>query len=465
MSVLTTLGLLCLATVDAGGGLPGSQRGRFSVSSGGGLPVVTGTQGSIWPKPQMDLSQETFLLLNSSKVKFTIGDLGCPMLDRVLARYLEIIKKIAKIQAKESEKQLDMVKMRGTVAEVNIWLMGKCEDLPHEHMDEHYEIKVDSPDRPGEVKLIAPSIWGMMRAVESFTHLLVPTQPGLLRVNSTQVQDYPRFPHRGFMIDTSRHFLPLRTIEEMIDLLNMNKFNVLHWHIVDDPSFPYQSIAFPQLSGMGAYSPAHVYSQEDVRHLIQYAADRGVRVLPEFDTPGHTASWGLGQPGLLTQCYGTNGQPNGRFGPVDPTAAANYDFMLRLLSEVSATFNDSYLHLGGDEVDFSCWKSNPEISKFMLDNNITTYPMLEQFYISKVLSFTDKLTKPTTPVVWQEVFDNGLKLSNNTIVHVWKWGDSLASKYELFKVTAAGYQTLLSSCWYLNYIHYGRDWTDRKSVV
>lgn len=426
----------------------------------GGLPSVVGSTGQVWPKPQTSVTQDTFMTLNASDFKFTVSEQSCELLSRVLDRYTEIIKTLKPVHP-TSEGSVPFHEdcfWAGQLSTVDIWLMNSCaaEDLPHPDMDEHYQIKIDSPDQPGKARIIATTVWGMMRGVESFTHLLVEaSEQGLYRVNSTQIMDFPRFSHRGFLIDTSRHFLPVSHIKLFLDALAINKFNVLHWHIVDDPSFPYYSAIFPGLSGKGAYSSAHVYSQKDVADVIRYAGDRGIRVIPEFDTPGHSQSWGLSQPGLLTTCC-SGGKPDGSFGPIDPSHDANYDFLQKLLQEAATSFPDKYLHLGGDEVPFGCWQSNPNITAFMKAHGIAgNYSALEQYYISKVLRIVEDFPNATRALVWQEVFDNGVELHPETIVHVWKGGPQA----ETARVTAAGYHTIVSSPWYLNYIHYGNDWT------
>lgn len=105
----------------------------------------------------------------------------------------------------------------------------------------------------------------------------------------------------------------------------------------------------------GAYDPYyHVYTQETIKDIIEYARLRGVRVVPEFDSPGHTQSWGKSMPQLLTACFDGH-RANGQFGPVDPSKNETYVFWKKFIQELSQVFPDDYLHLGGDEVDFSCW--------------------------------------------------------------------------------------------------------------
>ncbi|XP_047481303.1 beta-hexosaminidase subunit alpha-like isoform X2 [Penaeus chinensis] len=420
-----------------------------------GFPSVLPTKGEVWPRPQMSVTSNTYMVIRPETFRFTTVGHDCDILKAALKRYIGVIfASYSSVELRSQPWRKDG-HFRGYLDNVKVNLIAQCEELPHRNMDEHYEIKIDSPDAPTEGTIVSQSVWGILRGLESFSQLLLPSGSAYV-LNSTQIMDFPRFSFRGLMLDTARHFLPVSKLKENLDLMAMNKFNVFHWHLVDDQSFPYESAAFPNLSKLGSYSSSHVYSAADVADVVEYARLRGIRVLPEFDTPGHTKSWGPGQPGLLTKCY-TNSTPDGTFGPIDPTNDANYKFLQSFFTEVTHRFPDHYVHLGGDEVSFSCWESNPAITQFMAEHNITgNYSKLEEIYVTKLLDIVANLPTKNGYLVWQEVFDNRVEVAKDTVVHVWK--NSPTWKQEIDEVTSAGYQTVLSSCWYLNYISYGIDW-------
>uniref|UniRef100_A0A182LTR5 beta-N-acetylhexosaminidase n=1 Tax=Anopheles culicifacies TaxID=139723 RepID=A0A182LTR5_9DIPT len=312
----------------------------------------------------------------------------------------------------------------GYIEQVKVDLKAPCEDLPYLSMDEEYTIIIDD----FQALLSSYSVWGMLRALESFSQMVVLSDDGsMLRINSTTIYDGPRFSHRGLLVDTSRHFIDTCTLVKILDGMAYNKLNVFHWHIVDDHSFPYESRTFPELSQQGAYHPSMVYTQADIAHIIEEATLRGIRVMPEFDTPGHTRSWGISHPELLTECYD---QYRGKLGPMDPTRESTYTFLSNLFREVIEVFPDRYVHLGGDEVGFECWASNPNILEYMKQNRLYSFEMLEEKFIQRIVDQIDVLKRNS--LVWQEVYVNG--------------------------ITRDGLPALLSSCWYLDHLSTGGDW-------
>nr|XP_026690051.1 beta-hexosaminidase subunit alpha [Ciona intestinalis] len=412
-------------------------------------PLLGNTSpGSVWPQPESHVSTaETFpVAVESFMFTYASKSYKCDLVYEAFKRYGAIIINSAGDQ-KLRFRPLTTPMLTGL--EVN--LMAPCEDYPSLDMDESYALDINSM---AVATLTAKSVWGILRGMESFSQLLWESDSGQIVANKTNIIDKPRYAHRGILLDTSRHYQPVNVILENIDGMAYNKINVFHWHIVDDQSFPYVSTVYPDLSAKGAYNPiTHIYTIEDVAEVIEYARLRGIRVVPEFDTPGHTTSMGKGQPGLLTECY-TGSNPNGNYGPINPTVNTTYTFIQNLFTEVKSSFKDAYIHLGGDEVSFSCWQSNPAINNWMKSHNMTgDYKKLEQVYIQQVLDISAAIGY--SYIVWQEVVDNGVKVKADTVVEVWI---NNHPDNELAKVTALGYRALLAAPWYLDYISTGEDW-------
>uniref|UniRef100_A0A669AXA9 Beta-hexosaminidase n=1 Tax=Oreochromis niloticus TaxID=8128 RepID=A0A669AXA9_ORENI len=403
--------------------------------------------GSLWPLPQkVQISEVSFKLSSASfrivDAKASSAGPSCSLLQSAYRRYYEYMFGSAKKQwGSKNNRRSDP----SDLTELQVWITSpdsECDGYPSVTSDESCEYLLF---------LVHVMFY---RSLETFSQLVSEDEYGAKSINATIINDFPRFQHRGILLDSSRHFLPIKVILSNLETMAMNKINVFHWHIVDEQSFPYLSRTFPQLSEQGAYHPyTHVYTPADVKMVIEFARLRGIRVVPEFDTPGHTQSWGKGQKDLLTPCY-SGSKPSGSFGPVNPILNTTYDFMAKFFTEISTVFPDGYIHLGGDEVDFTCWKSNPDIQKFMEQQHFgEDYSKLESFYIQKLLDIVASTKKGY--LVWQEVFDNGVKLKPDTVVHVWIGG---RSDKEMSNVTAAGYTTILSAPWYLDYISYGQDW-------
>lgn len=211
--------------------------------------------------------------------------------------------------------------------------------------------------------------------------------------------------------------------------MSFNKLNTLHLHVVDDQSWPIEMNSHPELQKNGAYSQKHTYSQDQIKYLIDYARLLGIRVLPELDSPGHTFQI---PKRLLTPCYGQRtadikrrgltidqilaedvnradyGEPfvefYGEHGAVEilnPKLDETYDYLLDLYKEFKTIFKDDYLHLGMDEVYYSCWLSNPDIIEWMKKMNFTALHHIEQHYVEKTLSNIKNKVK-TKYQIWQD---------------------------------------------------------------
>uniref|UniRef100_A0A1B6CMM3 Beta-hexosaminidase n=1 Tax=Clastoptera arizonana TaxID=38151 RepID=A0A1B6CMM3_9HEMI len=426
----------------------------YEATAGAG-PLVRATRGEVWPKPQAFQRNYSYMFVRPNHFKFKVTFHTCAILDKAIERYKKIISAYSNVGGKQLRKWMKSDPLfHGYLDSLEVYLDTPCEEYPYLNMDELYSLKIDYGDLESKALLVSSSIWGVLRGLETFTQMLTPSIHirNHLVVNSSLITDFPRFPHRGLLLDTSRHFEPLSVIFSILDGMECNKLNVFHWHIVDDQSFPYQSQIYPGLSEKGAYNPiTHVYSIEDIQSVIEYARLRGIRVMPEFDTPGHTQSWGLSIPKLLTPCY-QGGELSGTYGPIDPSRKENYKFVKTLFQEIISVFKDNYIHLGGDEVSFDCWSSNPNINQYMKDNNISTYEELESMYIQKVLNYVTNMN--ANSIVWQEVFQNNVTIQNDTVVHIWL--GNLAQLLE--EVTSAGHKALISECWYLD--HLDKSWID-----
>ncbi|KAI6649480.1 Beta-hexosaminidase subunit alpha-like [Oopsacas minuta] len=400
----------------------------------------------VWPYPtSIKCSDRAFLIANK-EMHFALMEPGLfpnahPILFQAFDEYHHIILNLTK-QIPDSFTQISNSHFKLEFIQLNVTLKNDDVTLTYE-TKEDYVLSVDYPAST----LTATTVYGALRGLETFSQLILEYNDSQLYLHQCVITDAPYFKHRGILYDTSRHYLPVSLLKKHLDVMAWNKFNVFHWHIVDIQSFPYTSTMFPDLSDKGAYSPRHVYSKSDIHDVITYANMHGIRVMVEFDTPGHTASWGKGQPDLLTTCY-QDDKPDGTYGPINAISDTTWPFLTALFKEIVTDFKYQYIHLGGDEVRFDCWKSNPSIQKWMKDMNYTDYAMFEQYYMSKLIELIEQLDK--SYIVWQEVFDNGNKLKEDTIIHVWKGGALWT--IEMRKITAAGYHTLLSSCWYLDLI-------------
>ena len=301
--------------------------------------------------------------------------------------------------------------------------------------DETYVLEVTADG----AKLTAPTPLGTMHGLQTFLQL-VEVSPDGFAVPGVTIQDQPRFPWRGLMIDVSRHFAPLDILKRNLDGLEAVKMNVFHWHLSENQGFRAESKKFPKLHEMG--SDGLYYTQEDIRDLIAYARDRGIRVVPEFDVPGHSTAWFVGYPELASGPgpYGIE-RKWGVFDPaMDPTNEKTYKFLDELIAEMAKLFPDHFFHIGGDEVNGKQWDGNPKIQQFMKSHSLKNNEALQAYFSQRVQSIVTKHGKAV--VGWDEVFIQGVP--KDIVIQSWRGQASLA------QAAAQGYRGILSNGYYLD---------------
>ncbi|HEX8813299.1 MAG TPA: family 20 glycosylhydrolase, partial [Terracidiphilus sp.] len=304
--------------------------------------------------------------------------------------------------------------------------------------DESYKLNVT----PSGATLTAATDVGAMHGLETLLQLVEMRGDGC-SVPAVTIDDAPRFAWRGLHLDVVRHFEPVSVVERMLDGMAVAKLNVFHWHLSDDQGFRADSKKFPKLTEIA--SNGQFYTQDEMRHVVEYARARGIRVMPEFDVPGHTASWVLAYPEIgdgrtvkrvpqLYDEYATNQ------GELDPTKESTYKFRDTLIGEMGEIFPDAYFHIGGDEVDGTGWKANPAIQAFMQKKGFKTKDDLQAYFNQRLLPILQKHGKKM--VGWDEILNPALP--KDIMVQSWRGEDSLSSG------AMQGYTGLLSAPYYLD---------------
>ncbi len=314
-------------------------------------------------------------------------------------------------------------------------------------MDERYTLEVT----PEGATLRAPEPWGVLRGLETFLQLVEPGGTGF-QVPALTVQDAPRFPWRGLLIDSARNYLPVASLERTLEAMAAVKLNVLHWHLTDDQGFRVESRRYPRLHQKG--SDGRYYTQEQIRHVLAYAADRGIRVVPEFDIPGHTTSWFVGHPELATLPGPYSIER--RWGIMDPAMDPSREEVYRLLEgflgEMAALFPDAFLHVGGDEVNGKHWDRSERLQAFKKKEGLKDNHALQAYFLQRVAKLVRRHKKQ--PMGWDEVLHPGLP--QDTVVHSWRGQDALAA------AARQGFRGVLSFGYYLDHmrpasVHYAVD--------
>jgi len=304
--------------------------------------------------------------------------------------------------------------------------------------DESYALDVSS----AHGVLRAPTVLGALHGFETLLQLLQSDAGGWF-VPALSIRDQPRFPWRGLLIDVARHWQPMEVIKRNLDGMALVKLNVLHLHLTEDQGFRIESRKFPRLHELG--SDGCFFTQDQMREIIAYATARGIRVVPEFDIPGHATSWVVGYPELasLPGPYVIE-RKWGVFDPVlDPTNEKVYELLDGFLGEMAALFPDAFIHIGGDENNGVQWSANPRIQAYIREHQLKDNAGLHAYFNTRVHGILAKYGKKL--VGWDEILHPDLPACS--MIHSWRGPEGLAD------ATRRGYAAILSNGYYIDLNH------------
>jgi hexosaminidase len=326
---------------------------------------------------------------------------------------------------------------RAESAALIIHCAGPGEAVPSIRADESYQLEIG----PAQARLSAPTPIGILHGLESLLQL-ADTDSESFYWPALTIEDRPRFPWRGLLIDVSRHWQPVEVIKRNLDAMATVKLNVLHWHLSDDQGFRVESRRFPKLQGMG--SDGLFYTQAQLREIVAYARERGIRVVPEFDVPGHTTAWFPGYP-MLASAPGPFPIERkwGVFDPVmDPSKEQVYEFLDTFIGELAPLFPDQYWHIGGDEVNGKQWNASSAIAAFKKRHNLKNNEELHTYFNKRLVAILTKHGKKA--VGWDEILSP--ELPKSAVIQSWRGQNYLAQSAQ------KGYSGILSANYYLDHL-------------
>ncbi|CAI9090774.1 OLC1v1025611C1 [Oldenlandia corymbosa var. corymbosa] len=393
----------------------------------------------IWPMPESVSCGQGTLYLDIQG--FELKTEGSSYVDASgilvegFSRLLDVIKGVHVIQSKVISGFSPSLVIKG----IRVVILSPSDELQH-GVDESYKLSVPMQGSPIYAYIEAQTVYGALHGFETFSQLCSYSfETRLIEVHQAPwtIADKPRFPYRGLLIDTSRHFLPVPIIKKIIDSMAYAKLNVLHWHIVDTQSFPLEIPSYPML-WKGAYSSSERYTFDEAAEIVSYAKRRGINVLAEIDVPGHAESWGIGYASLWPSRTCRQ--------PLDISNNFTFQVIDGILSDFSKVFHYKFVHLGGDEVDTSCWRFTPRVALWLLQQGMSESQAYE-YFVLKAQQIA--LSHGYEIINWEETFNNfGSKLNPKTVVHNWL-GGGVAQK-----VVAAGLRCIVSNQdkWYLDHL-------------
>jgi hexosaminidase len=412
------------------------------------LPHGSRAQAGVAPPPLLLMPLPADVALDDGTFRvtadFTIGSLSDvgPRLRKAAARFQARLAGRTGLFLSQ-----DVFATLGWTEGTSLFLKSAREGRLEPNEDESYLLLVGS----SRIVLDAPTDLGILRGLETLLQLLASDDKGFY-FPCLQIGDRPRFTWRGLLIDAGRHFMPVDVIKRNLDGMAEVKLNVLHWHLSEDQGFRIESKSFPKLHELG--SDGFYYTQDQVRDVISYAADRGIRVMPEFDIPGHSTSWFVGYPELASapgpyRIERRFGVMEPAFNPADERVYAFFD---AFFGEMAALFPDPYMHIGGDENEGKAWDANPAIRAFKTNHGLADNHALQAYFNGRILKILAAHGKKM--IGWDEILQP--ELPRDIVIQSWRGRDAL------IKAAKLGYAGILSNGYYIDLcqpasFHYAND--------
>lgn len=434
--------------------------------------TVCGRFGGLWPRPVTAAIGMQTVKIHPNYIRFDLQSVPT----EALSLMVEMTKLVAPALVAECDGEVtDIVE-----TPVMVYLNVKSGNTSLTWgTSEEYKLDVQTKEDQILVHVNAETIYGARHALETFTQLVASDKPtfsdqhecSLRLVSGAKIRDRPVYPHRGLLLDSSRHFIPMEDVKRTIDGMAMNKLNVFHWHVTDTHSFPLESTRVPQFTRYGAYSAKEIYTAEEVRELIKYAQVRGIRVVIEIDSPAHAGNgwqwgpeYGLGNLAVCVNKWPWRSlcvqPPCGQMNPANP---ALYRVLGDLYKDIAEALPaPALLHVGGDEVYVECWNTTEEITDYMKEQNYDPntdgfFKLWAEFHQKALKAWDEALESVGTPkqpvMLWSSELTQAHRIfkhldKDRYVIEVWE----PVSSPLLHQLIKMGYKTVSipKDIWYLD---------------
>jgi hexosaminidase len=272
---------------------------------------------------------------------------------------------------------------------------------------------------------------GLFYGVQTLTQLFSPAEAGKIKLPCLTIEDKPRFAYRGMMLDVSRHFFTVTEVKQFLDRMALYKLNYFQWHLTDNQGWRIEIKKYPKLTAVGGYREPFFfggnrdwfdgqtyggfYTQEEIKEVVKYAADRYITVVPEIEMPGHSVAALNAYPEL--KCPLPEGSKQvGPYQTIYCPSDQTFNFLQDVLAEVIALFPGKYIHIGGDEANKLPWRESEFCQKMIKDLDLKNVEGLQSYFIQRIEKFVN--SKGKRIIGWDEILEGGL--AANATVMSWR---------------------------------------------